>query len=479
VEDEEERPTEAMAVPPVHEEPIHEEPVRIDEPEERVELVSGTDVGGYIIDGELGRGGMGVVYSARHPVIGKRAAIKVLKPSLSNNPATIERFIQEARSVNAIGHPNIVDIFDFDVLPDGRRFLVMDLLDGESLRKRVKRGALPVHEVVMVLDEVASALDAAHGKGFIHRDLKPDNVFLVANPGRFDVKLLDFGLAKLTPNNAMALDRAYRTATGAQLGTPDYMSPEQLRGEKDIDHRTDIYALGVVAFEIITGKRPRRFSDGSFDLAGTPSAVVGAVAFVPPELAQLVETMLASERHLRPTLNAVRAVLKRVRPSLPSASNAAMPIAQGSQLTVQNLDVRPSAIGAKPVLPTPAAGNATFSAAVAPPPEKRSPTGPNLPIRAPTGPLDQRPRAPSSPPQSSPPQSLVQNLNAVSNSGLRPPGSAIPTTKMGVAPPPMQTSAPARKVRQLAKPRGMSMWWIVAAVLAIVAGIAIAIVFAT
>jgi len=489
VEDEEERPTEAMAVPPVHEDPIHEGLVRpemegpgftsgpgIDEPEERVELVEGTDVGGYIIDGELGRGGMGVVYSARHPVIGKRAAIKVLKPSLSNNPATIERFIQEARSVNAIGHPNIVDIFDFDVLPDGRRFLVMDLLDGESLRKRVKRGALPVQEVVMVLDEVASALDAAHGKGFIHRDLKPDNVFLVANPGRFDVKLLDFGLAKLTPNNTMALERAYRTATGAQLGTPDYMSPEQLRGEKNIDHRTDIYALGVVAFEIITGKRPRRFSDGSFDLVGTPSAVVGAVAFVPAELAQLVETMLASERELRPTLNAVRAVLKRVRPSLPSASNAAMPIAQGSQLEVRNLDVRPSTLGATPVLPTPGAGSPTFSAAVAPPPEKRAPTGPNLPIRAPTEP---HPRAPSSPPPSSPPQSLVQNLNAVSNSGLRPSGSAIPTTKMGVPPPPMQTSAPARRVRQPAKPRGMSMWWIVAAVLAIVAGIAIAIVIAT
>src|SRR5512141_1140362 len=151
-----------MLVPPVHEEPVALDQ-EINEPGS-FELVAGTDVGGYVIDGELGRGGMGVVYSARHPVIGKRAAIKVLKPSLSNNPATIERFIQEARSVNAIGHPNIVDIFDFDMLPDGRRYLVMDLLEGESLRKRIKRGPLPPSEAAMVIDEIASALDAAHSK---------------------------------------------------------------------------------------------------------------------------------------------------------------------------------------------------------------------------------------------------------------------------------------------------------------------------
>jgi len=447
--------------------PVHEEPVAIEDVDSS-ELVAGTDVGGYVIDGELGRGGMGVVYSARHPVIGKRAAIKVLKPSLSNNPATIERFIQEARSVNAIGHPNIVDIFDFDMLPDGRRFLVMDLLEGESLRKRIKRGPLPVAEAVMVIDEIASALDAAHAKGFIHRDLKPDNVFLVANPGRYDVKLLDFGLAKLTPNNVMVRDRAYRTATGAQLGTPDYMSPEQLRGDKNIDHRTDVYALGVVAFEIITGKRPRRFSDGTFDLAGTPSAVVGAVASVPAELAQLVETLLASERELRPSLVAVRAVIKRVKPSLPSVSVvgldlAKLAMAQGSNLDVPSLQMRASAVGAKPVLPTPPAGTPTV--------QGRSPTGPENQVRSPTGPVEARPRGNSAPP------SLVQSLNAA-NSGLRPPGGMIPTTKMGVAPPPI-TQHGGPKVRPRAKKSKATLWWIIAAVLAVAAGIAIAIVIVT
>ncbi|HET9993445.1 MAG TPA: serine/threonine-protein kinase [Kofleriaceae bacterium] len=476
MEDDEARPTEAMAVPPVHEEPVGP---GIDEPGS-FELVAGTDVGGYVIDGELGRGGMGVVYSARHPVIGKRAAIKVLKPSLSNNPATIERFIQEARSVNAIGHPNIVDIFDFDMLPDGRRYLVMDLLEGESLRKRVKRGPLPVAEAVMVIDEIASALDAAHAKGFIHRDLKPDNVFLVANPGRYDVKLLDFGLAKLTPNNAMVMDRAYRTATGAQLGTPDYMSPEQLRGDKNIDHRTDIYALGVVAFEIITGNRPRRFSDGSFDLTGTPSAVVGAVPSVPAELAQLVETLLAAERELRPSLVAVRAVIKRVKPALPSVSMvgldlAKLAMAQGSSLDVPSLQMRASAVGAKPVLPTPAAGNPTVHGRPptgSPEYQGRSPTGPpENQVRSPTGPEQARPRAPS------PPPSLVHSLNAA-NSGLRPPGSIIPTTKMGVAPPPV-TQHGGPKVRPQVRKSSSTIWWIVAAVLAIAAGIVIAIVIVT
>ncbi|HEU4612586.1 MAG TPA: serine/threonine-protein kinase, partial [Kofleriaceae bacterium] len=151
--------------------------------DDRAALI-GVDVGGYVIDGELGHGGMGVVFSATHPVIGKRAAIKVLKHSLAKNPATVERFVQEARSVNQIGHPNIIDIFAFGALPDGRSYLVMDLLEGESLRKRVKRGPLAVSEAVHVIDEVASALIAAHDKGFIHRDLKPDNVFLVNHDGR-------------------------------------------------------------------------------------------------------------------------------------------------------------------------------------------------------------------------------------------------------------------------------------------------------
>jgi len=321
--------------------------------EKRNELI-GVDAGGFVIDGEIGRGGMGVVYSATHPMIGKRAAIKVLKRSLSQNPATVERFLQEARSVNAIGHPNIVDIFAFGRLPDGRHYLVMDLLEGEPLRKRVKRGALPVSEAALVIDEIATALQAAHAKGFIHRDLKPDNVFLVANPNRFELKLLDFGLAKLSADALNA--RAYRTATGAQIGTPDYMSPEQLRSSK-VDARTDIYALGVMAFELLVGGRPRRTIDGSIDLQGRRARdVLAAVPGVPAELAELVETMMSMEPDKRASLAAVRAVIKRVRPSLGIEAQSPPPGTSELPLSAQAADsFSETKLDAHPMLPSPMA----------------------------------------------------------------------------------------------------------------------------
>jgi serine/threonine protein kinase len=349
VPDEDDRKTEAMAVPPVH------EPTG-----ELIDVRVGTAIGDYVVDGELGHGGMGVVYSATHPVIGKRAAIKVLKSS--SNPAAVERFIQEARAVNQIGHPNIVDIFDFAQLPDGRRYLVMDLLVGESLRARVKRGPVPVAESCAVLDEIASALAAAHGKGFAHRDLKPDNVFLSTVGGRLDVKLLDFGLAKLLPTSQITNERVFRTATGVQLGTPDYMSPEQLRAEPDVDGRTDIFALGVVAFEILTGTRPRRLGNDRWDLPSTPGQTVAAVAGVPPELAQLVETMLSPAPEGRPSIVATRTVLKRLRPILAIAADAPA-LAHGSMPPAPKSvhELTPSLVGAKPVLPTPPRGSKQVS----------------------------------------------------------------------------------------------------------------------
>jgi serine/threonine protein kinase len=384
-------------------------------------IAPGTEIGGYVVDEELGRGGMGVVYRATHPLIGKRAAIKVLRPSLSKNPATVERFVQEARAVNQIGHPGIVDIFAFGALPDGRSYLVMDLLEGESLRARVKRGALPAGEACAVLDEVASALAVAHDKGFIHRDLKPDNVFLATHPGRTDVKLLDFGLAKLmTPAGS---PRVYRTATGAQLGTPEYMSPEQLRGT-GVDHRTDIYALGVVALEILTGRRARRYGDGTFELGGKSLGdLLREIPDMSGELAQLVEAMLAPDAELRPSLAAIRAVLKRARAALPQPADTSVSLPASVDA------MTPSQLGARPVLPTPIGGNPT-----APPP-------------------------------------VVQP--AAVSAGLRAAG-AHGATKLGVPPPPMRAGAPSQVHSRASErpPASEQRWWLLAGLGLVLAGVA-------
>ncbi|HUS30899.1 MAG TPA: protein kinase [Kofleriaceae bacterium] len=281
-------------------------------------LSPGTNVGGYVIENELGFGGMGVVYAATHPVIGKRAAIKVLKPELSKTPAAVERFVMEARAVNQIGHPNIVDIFAFGALPDGRSYYVMDLLAGESLRRRLKRGPLHVSEAVSILDEVASALMAAHDKGIIHRDLKPDNIFMVTIPGRWpEAKLLDWGLLKLTSAQSSVSSGKYRTLAGSVMGTPVYMSPEQARASDQVDLRTDIYALGVMAYELLAGVVPFKKGSSIDTLLAHQDEPVPSLQekcpTLPVELVQLIEAMLAKEPDDRPTLAAVRAVIKRLK----------------------------------------------------------------------------------------------------------------------------------------------------------------------
>jgi serine/threonine protein kinase len=217
-----------------------------------VDLQPGDVVGEYEITGPLGKGGFGSVFRARHPLIGKEAAVKVLHRQYCSNPQVVSRFIAEARSVNQIRHRNIIDIFSFGALADGRQFFVMELLEGTTFDRFIKEhGGLEPEVALPILHQVARALDAAHAAGITHRDLKPENVFLAFDDeGHPFPKVLDFGIAKLKGEGI-----GHKTRTGAPMGTPNYMSPEQCRGV-NVDHRTDVYAFGVMTFEALTGRVP-------------------------------------------------------------------------------------------------------------------------------------------------------------------------------------------------------------------------------
>jgi eukaryotic-like serine/threonine-protein kinase len=217
--------------------------------------VGGT-VGNYKVLQKIGAGAMGNVFLAEHPVIGKRVALKVIHPELASNEEMIARFFNEARAVTQIGHQNIVDVQDFGQTPDGDSFIVMELLEGSSLGDKLKaEGTLSVPRAVHIAIQLADGLSAAHARGIIHRDLKPDNIFLIQRGGDPDfVKLLDFGLAKLTGPSSQAMN--HQTKTGSLLGTPHYMAPEQAENVKKVDHRADVYSLGCILFQVLTGRVP-------------------------------------------------------------------------------------------------------------------------------------------------------------------------------------------------------------------------------
>ena len=221
--------------------------------EEDPDIVVGQELCGYVIRRKLAEGGMGVVYEGVHAKIGRLGAIKVLKRELCRSEDVVERFYQEARAVNSIRHDNIVDIYDFGRDAYGRVFFVMEYLEGEPLSARIARGALAWPEAFPILEQTLRALKAAHDKGYVHRDLKPDNIWLKYVEGRVAVKLLDFGIAKLVGTES---PREKLTQTGSVIGTPHYMSPEQINGSRDVDHRTDIYALGVITYEMFAGVTP-------------------------------------------------------------------------------------------------------------------------------------------------------------------------------------------------------------------------------
>ncbi|MBO6933591.1 MAG: serine/threonine protein kinase [Deltaproteobacteria bacterium] len=265
-------------------------------------LEPGAVLGGtWRVDRLLGAGGMGQVYEATHTRTGRRYALKTLPPSTRLAPTAIERFEREARAASALGHPGICPVHDFDQTDDGLAYLVMELLEGETLEDRLRtRGALEWAEARTIAVQVADALAAAHAAGLLHRDVKPANVFLRRGPEGERAVLLDFGLVK--PLDDAATSRI--TATGEAVGTPLYMSPEQARGEA-LDVRADIYGLAAVVYEMVTGVPP--FLEPTVALAyakllDTPCPRVSRVAVQPlPEaLDALLEAALAKDPTTRP-----------------------------------------------------------------------------------------------------------------------------------------------------------------------------------
>ncbi len=218
--------------------------------EERI----GTLLGNCRLEEILGEGGMGVVYRATHSATGRAVAVKVLRQPLAADPNAHKRFEREARAAAALRHPNVIDVLDLGTSEDGASFMVLELLEGESLGDLLERAApLSPAQALSVMLPVVDALATAHAHGFAHRDLKPDNIFLARSlDGSITPKLLDFGLAK----PLMAQEATQLTATGNVFGTPSYMSPEQAQGLPDLDHTFDLWAVGVILFEALTGRPP-------------------------------------------------------------------------------------------------------------------------------------------------------------------------------------------------------------------------------
>ena len=265
---------------------------------------------------------MGTVYEAEHRTTGRLVAVKVMKPEHAQKPESVARLQQEARIVGQLRHPNICEIIDISQLSDGTPYLVMELLVGETLARRLeRRGPLHAPAMVQVAIQVLAALEAAHSRGVIHRDMKPDNIFLIERDGGLHAKILDFGISKATGPDELP---HHLTRTGMVMGTPYYMAPEQAMGERQLDGRVDVWGVGVLMYECLTGTRP--FVAKNYNallvqiLTVNPQPVDRLSPTVPASLSLVVRHALEKKRAVRyQSAEQLRRALEglRIQPSTP------------------------------------------------------------------------------------------------------------------------------------------------------------------
>ena len=295
-------PASARPAPPPAPPPSGRGPATGSNAAQRRSLIGRTVEGKYRFIGVLGEGGMGTVFEAENLVLGRTVAVKVLHPAQAKKTVAVKRFHQEARAAGKIGHPNICEVYDLGSLEDGAPFLVMERLVGVTLADRIgHEGGLPFEDCVDIVNQVLSGLVAAHDKGIVHRDIKPENVFLTQRAGCPPlVKLLDFGVSKMIAPDAEELDL---TRTGMVMGTPFYMSPEQARGDRNLDARVDLWACGVILYEALTGRRP--FIAANYNalllqiLTGTPKPARELRAALPEGFDAVLERAMARSREQR------------------------------------------------------------------------------------------------------------------------------------------------------------------------------------